>query len=172
MRYVIFLLLALPFAGTGCDSGEDTSDFFIVAMRDERPWGGTPRASVSRNDLGQPRLTFGGQVGDMREPCPAPDYCESLGLLLGPASNQTGTYPLDPSLPGTPIAIFGFFDGDQPEAQYQTPPEGGGFVRVEEFDETAQIVVGMFEAVVVNQAAPFDTLRFTDGRFRTRFEEL
>jgi len=170
MRCLLFILLAFPILWIGCDSGEappDSSEYLVMANRNGAGWHADARANTWDHSLGR-QLSIQGTVGDVLNPCPPP-YCEQLLFRITLAADPVGTYEPDSSLPGSLRVFFDLVDGDAVVTTYLHQPDTNTYFQIEEFDEAQQIVAGTFEATVVNEQAPFDTLRFTDGRFRAQY---
>jgi len=172
MRTFLFLILALPFIWIGCDSNNvppNSSEYVVTATRDGRGWHGQASAFTREGPLGR-QLGVLGTFGDIQNPCPPPFFCQQLLFDVTLTADPIGRYELGPSAPGSPIASFFFVDGDAIISEYKALSGAGDYLQIEEFDEAAQIVAGTFEAVLVNEHAPFDTLGFTDGRFRAQYQ--
>ena len=119
--------------------------------------------AYSSPDTQEEGFGVSGIVGNPREVCPAPDYCEAIELGYFSEPVELGRYDRER------LSYF-VLDGDLIVEQYE---QAGGPNWVELTAITERKVLGRFEATFVNRNDPADTLRFRDGSFTARpFSEV
>lgn len=129
----------------------------MSANIDGAEWSAEPYFSIAeRGGNGQNEMTILGFIGDPMSSCPYPNWCENLGLIIYPISDEAGRYA---TAQGTGYVLM---DGDQIMEEYDTVP-GTGWVEFSSI--TDERVSGTFEVTFVNEDDSADTLRFTDGEF-------
>ena len=170
LRFPPLLLLGAALFGiaTGCDSS-DSESLLLAAERDGALWEATPDAFTFVDGMENTRISILGRIGalgSLIEDCAPSERCEELRFLLPLTERGVGTYELDFVIPGAPSASYVVIEGGV-QTVYLTPPEGGGRVVIETFDEREGIVAGTFEAPLVNADDPNDRMAFSQGRFRT-----